>query len=69
LFRLWSRPDRATQVFDLTASDFTLTDNGIPQHVALDADSDAQPPALAICVQTGGAGARHLATGRGGWVQ
>jgi VWFA-related protein len=48
-------------VFALTAGDFTLTDNGRPQRLALIPDTDSQPLALAIVVQTGGAGARHLA--------
>jgi VWFA-related protein len=47
-------------VFELTAGDFVLTDDGIPQHLTLDPDTDWQPLALAICVETGGAGARHL---------
>jgi VWFA-related protein len=47
-------------VFELTAEDFSLTDNGIPQHLSLDPDTDSQPLALAICVETGGAGVRHL---------
>jgi VWFA-related protein len=47
-------------VFELTAEDFVLTDDGIPQHLTIDPDTDSQPLALAICVQTGGAGARHL---------
>ena len=47
-------------VFELTADDFSLTDDGIPQHLALDPDTDWQPLALAICVETGGAGAGHL---------
>jgi VWFA-related protein len=48
-------------VFGLTASDFILTDNGVVQHPTLDVDTDWQPLALAIVVETGGAGARHLA--------
>jgi VWFA-related protein len=48
-------------VFELTADDFILTDDGVPQHLTLDPDTDSQPLALAICVQTGGAGTRHLA--------
>ncbi|MGH9587024.1 MAG: VWA domain-containing protein [Acidobacteriaceae bacterium] len=48
-------------VYELTSSDFQLTDNGIPQRLTLDPDTDAQPLALAIVVETGGAGARHLA--------
>lgn len=47
-------------VFELTADDFLVTDNGVPQHVTLDEDTDSQPLALAIVVETGGAGARHL---------
>ena len=47
-------------VFELTADDFLLTDNGIAQHPLLDQDTDSQPLALAIVVETGGAGARHL---------
>ena len=47
-------------VFELTADDFSLTDDGIPQHLTIDPDTDSQPLALAICVETGGAGAAHL---------
>jgi VWFA-related protein len=47
-------------VFGLTAEDFVLTDNGVPQHLTLDQDTDSQPLALAIVVETGGAGAQHL---------
>ncbi|HEX3435269.1 MAG TPA: VWA domain-containing protein [Pseudacidobacterium sp.] len=48
-------------VYELTANDFLLTDDGVPQKLTLDPDTDSQPLALAIVVQTGGAGARHLA--------
>lgn len=48
-------------VFELTAGDFLVTDNGVPQKATLDADTDSQPLALAIVVETGGAGAEHLA--------
>jgi VWFA-related protein len=48
-------------VFDLKANDFVLTDNGIPQLVTLEEDTDSQPLALAIVVETGGEGATHLA--------
>jgi VWFA-related protein len=47
-------------VFTLTADDFVLTDNGIPQSLQLVPDTDAQPLALAVIVQTGGHGASHL---------
>src|SRR5262249_46456456 len=48
-------------VFGLKADDFVLTDNGLLQHLTLEEDSDSQPLALAIVVETGGAGATHLA--------
>jgi VWFA-related protein len=48
-------------VFELAADDFLLTDNGVPQHLTLDEDTDSQPLALAVVVETGGAGAGHLA--------
>jgi VWFA-related protein len=48
-------------VFALAANNFLVTDNGIPQSITLDDDAGAQPLALAIVVQTGGAGAQHLA--------
>ena len=46
--------------FGLTAGDFSLTDNGLPQQLTLDSDTDSEPLALAVCVETGGAGASHL---------
>jgi hypothetical protein len=47
-------------VFGLTADNFSLTDDGVPPSLTLDLDTDAQPLALVICVETGGAGARRL---------
>jgi|SRR5579863_959144 len=47
-------------VFGLTAAGFSLTDNGMAQHLTLEPDTDSQPLALAICVETGGAGIGHL---------
>ena len=47
-------------VFSLKADDFLLTDNGVSQLVTLEEDTDSQPLALAIVVETGGAGAGHL---------
>jgi VWFA-related protein len=47
-------------VFGLNAEDFQVKDNGVPQEIAIEEDTDAQPLALAIVVETGGAGARHL---------
>jgi VWFA-related protein len=49
------------EVFGLTAGDFVVTDNGVPQRLMLDTDTGGQPLALAVVVETGGAGARHLA--------
>lgn len=51
---------RHEMVYELTANDFTVTDNGLRQQVRLDPDTDSQPLALAIVVETGGAGAGHL---------
>ncbi len=47
-------------VFDLTADDFSLTDDGVPQHLTIDPEADSEPLALVICVETGGAGAGHI---------
>jgi VWFA-related protein len=47
-------------VFGLSAEDFFLKDNGAPQEIRIEDDTDAQPLALAVVVETGGAGARHL---------
>jgi len=47
-------------VFSLTAGDFELTDDGVPQKLRLEPDTDSQPLALAVIVETGGQGASHL---------
>lgn len=47
-------------VFSLQAKDFQLTDDGVPQTVRLEEDTDRQPLALVVAVETGGQGARHL---------
>ena len=52
-------------VFELTADDFAVTDNGVPQRFTVDEDTGSQPLALAIVVETGGAGALHLDDYRG----
>ncbi len=55
-------------VFTLAANDFTLTDDGVEQKVTLEQDTDSEPLALVIAIETGGSGAeqldkyRHLAT-------
>ncbi|MFP5228240.1 MAG: VWA domain-containing protein [Acidobacteriota bacterium] len=48
-------------VFALTANDFAISDNGVPQKIRLEEDTDRQPLALAVVLETGGAGARHIA--------
>src|ERR1700739_1899947 len=50
----------AKVVFSLTAEDFILTDNGVPQAVRMEDGALGQPLALAVVVQTGGQGAAHL---------
>jgi VWFA-related protein len=47
-------------VFSLTADDFILKDNGVAQTLHLETDTDSQPLALVVIVETGGQGARHL---------
>lgn len=47
-------------VFTLKADDFILTDNGVEQKLSLEGDTDGQPLALVVAVETGGAGARQL---------
>lgn len=47
-------------VFSLTADDFILTDNGVPQPLRLEPDTNSQALALAVIVETGGQGAFHL---------
>src|ERR1043165_3852975 len=50
----------AKVVLSLTAEDFILTDNGVPQAVRIEDGALGQPLALAVVVQTGGQGAAHL---------
>lgn len=50
----------ARVVLTLTAEDFMLTDNGVPQSVQIEEGALGQPLALAVIVQTGGQGAAHL---------
>ncbi|MGA8162139.1 MAG: VWA domain-containing protein [Acidobacteriaceae bacterium] len=46
-------------VFGLKAQDFVVTDDGAPQRVRVESDTDSQPLALAIVVETGGVGVSH----------
>ena len=47
-------------VFSLSANDFILKDNGVPQTLHLETDTDSQPLALVVIVETGGQGTQHL---------
>jgi VWFA-related protein len=47
-------------VFTLTAKDFSITDDGVEERVALEENTDGEPLALVIAVETGGGGARQL---------
>jgi VWFA-related protein len=47
-------------VFTLTANDFLLTDDDVPQKLSLERDTDSEPLALVVAVEIGGAGVRHL---------
>ncbi len=54
------RTKKGEPVFSLTANDFLLTDDEAPQTLSLEQDTDSEPLALVVAVETGGAGARHL---------
>ena len=47
-------------VFTLKADDFTVKDDGIPQKLQIEEDTDSQPLALVIVVEVGGDGIRYL---------
>jgi len=47
-------------VFTLKADDFTVKDDGIPQKLELEEDTDSQPLALVIVVEVGGDGINYL---------
>ena len=47
-------------VFTLKSQDFAVTDNGVPQTVSLEQDTGAEPLALVVVVEIGGAGAREF---------
>jgi hypothetical protein len=52
-------------VYSLTAKDFILTDDGVPQKLLLEEDTGSEPLALVVVVERGGAGARALARSAG----
>ena len=47
-------------VFTLKADDFSLTDDGVDQKLVLEENSGAEPLALVIVIEVGGAGARQF---------
>ena len=47
-------------VYTLTANDFTLADDGVEQKVTLEENTDSEPLALIIAIETGGAGVGQL---------
>jgi VWFA-related protein len=47
-------------IFTLKADDFALTDNGVPQKLTLEQDTDGEPLALVVDIEGGGAGVREL---------
>jgi hypothetical protein len=48
-------------VFSLSANDFVLTDDGVPQKFHLEHDTGGEPLALVVDIEVGGDGARQLA--------
>ena len=54
------RDKRGNLVFTLTANDFALTDDGIPQKLTLEPDTGGEPLALVVDIEGGGAGAREI---------
>ena len=47
-------------VLSLTAENFSVTDDGVPQKIRVQEDADQQPLALVIVAQNGGVGTDHL---------
>jgi hypothetical protein len=48
-------------VYSLTANDFVLTDDGVPQELELEKDTGSEPLALVVDIERGGPAARALA--------
>jgi len=53
------RDKHGNLVFTLTANDFAITDDGIPQKLTLEPDTDNEPLALVVDIEIGGAGTRE----------
>lgn len=47
-------------IFSLSADDFVLTDDGIPQKLTLEEDTGGEPLALVVAIEVGGDGVREL---------
>jgi VWFA-related protein len=54
--------DKANKlIYALSANDFVLTDDGVPQKLYLEEDTGSEPLALVVDIESGGPGARELA--------
>ena len=53
------RDKHGNLVFTLTANDFTVTDDGVPQKLTLEPDTGGEPLALVVDIEIGGAGTRE----------
>ena len=51
-------------IYTLKASDFALTDDGVPQKLRLEQDTDREPLALVVDIEGGGQAARELEIGK-----
>ena len=54
------RDKKGAMVFTLKADDFVLTDDGVPQKLRLEEDTDSQPLALVVDIEGGGAAVRQI---------
>ena len=54
------RDKKGQLIFSLKVDDFILTDDGIPQKLHLEEDTGAEPLALVVCIEGGGAGVDQL---------
>lgn len=54
------RTNSGAMVYTLTANDFVLTDDGIPQKLTLEQNTSSQPLAIVVVLEIGGAGAREF---------
>lgn len=52
-------------VFNLTENDFLVKDNGVPQRIHLDPDTDRAPMSIVVLVQNGGSAVREFYKMRG----